>query len=140
MTKKQITNNKGFTMVEIMVVIGIIIVLAGISWAAFHNYQPTMELNAVLRNLTSDLRLAQQLSVTEQVNHGIFFDLSNKSYSLLKFSDPVQTLFSKNLPASISISDIVGLSNETAIFNPYGSSIEPGSLVLSNTSGQTRTI
>lgn len=130
----------GFTIIEIMIAIGIMIILSGISWAAFRNYQPTMELSATIRNITTDLRLAQQLSVTQQINHGIFFDILNNNYQLKKFIDPVQILFSKNLPSSITTSQITGLSDATAIFNPYGAVVASGSVYLVNLKGQTKII
>ncbi len=132
--------NKGFTLTEIIVTIGIVFILAGTSWVAIANYQPTMALNAVARDLVSDLRLAQQLSVSEQVNHGVFINLNTNQYQLDKFSATTETLFVKNLPTSIIFCSITGLSNGYATFNPYGSVAFSGGVCLSNTRGQTKNI
>mgnify|MGYP001599392393 CR=1 FL=1 len=131
---------KGFTLIEIMVVIGIMAVLGSVSWAGFVKYQPSLALSAVSRDLVSDLRLSQQLSVTEQINHGIFISISTNEYQLKKFAGTTETLFSKHLPSGISFCEITGLSEGYAIFNPYGSTAFPGVVCLVNIKGQIEKI
>lgn len=137
---KKVKKNSGFTIAEIMVTIGIIIVLSGISWTAFKNYQPSLVLSTSARDLVSDLRLAQQLSITEQVNHGIYFDSVSGTYRLEKYSPTTQILFSKNLPSGITIYQITGLSEQKAIFNPYGSSVSSGTITIKNAPGSLKVI
>lgn len=137
---KQITNNSGFTLIEIMVAIGIIIVLSSVSWVGFKNYQPSLALSAASRDLTTDLRLAQQLSITEQINHGIFFNTSTNEYQLKKFGATTVVLLSKQLPTDIVFCGITGLSGSQALFNPYGSIAFSGSVCLANNKGQTKII
>lgn len=141
MEKEKLKIRKGgFTLMEIMVIIGIMIILTSTSWVAIASYQPTMTLNAASRDLVSDLRLAQQLSVSEQINHGVFINTITKQYQLDRFSAVTETLFLKNLPSSISFCGINGLVNDYVIFNPYGSVIMAGSICLSNIKGQTKNI
>jgi len=125
---------------ETIVVIGIILVLGGVSWAGLVKYQPSLALSAAARNLTADLRLVQQLSITEQVNHGIFFDISNSGYQLEKIGATIIVLAEKNLPANIVFCGITGLLDDRADFNPYGSALYSGSVCLSNSNGQTKIV
>lgn len=131
----------GFTLIEIMVVIAIIALVSSVSWVALNNYRPSLELRAVARNIATDLRLAQQLSVSEQINHGIFFDLDNKKYQLKKFGTVTQDIFSKNLPSIVNFCGITGLSTGNyAIFNPYGAVLATGSVCLVSSNGQQKII
>lgn len=131
---------KGFTLIEIMVAIGIMLIVSGISWAGFIRYQPSLALSAASRNLTTDLRLAQQLSITEQINHGIFFNTLTNEYQLEKFSTETVVLSVKKLPTNVVFCEITGLPDNYAIFNPYGSVLYSGSVCLANNRGQSKII
>ncbi|MEK7103816.1 MAG: prepilin-type N-terminal cleavage/methylation domain-containing protein, partial [Patescibacteria group bacterium] len=111
---------KGFTLIEIMVAIGIMLIVSGISWAGFVKYQPSLALSAISRDITTDLRLSQQLSITQQINHGIFFNTSTNEYQLEKFGTTTEVLLLKQLPNNIIFCEITGLSGAKAVFNPYG--------------------
>ncbi|MDD4989804.1 MAG: prepilin-type N-terminal cleavage/methylation domain-containing protein [Candidatus Pacebacteria bacterium] len=138
---KTVKSSAGFTLIEILVAIGILTILSGMGWLALSNLQPSLKLSAVARDLTSDLRYSQQLAVTEQINYGVRFSSSTAQYYLDKFGTTTQTLFSKSLPSGISFCQITGLSDgEAAIFNPYGAVLLVGSVCLSNDKGQTKII
>ena len=66
----------GFTLIELLVVIGILSLLFLIGIPAFRAYQPALQLSGSVRELVTDLRYAGQLSVDEQVNHGVRFSVS----------------------------------------------------------------
>ncbi|MEA1963478.1 MAG: hypothetical protein U9M94_04570, partial [Patescibacteria group bacterium] len=124
----------------LLVTLAIIGILAGISIPLIKNYLPNLKLSVATKELTSDLRYAQQQTITEQKIHLIQFSTSTKSYDLLKFDAATSTLKSVVLPAEISFSSIVGLTNNIVKFNPYGSVYESGSIILANTSSSTKTI
>ncbi len=131
----------GFTLIEILVAIGILAILSSVSWTAFSNLQPSLKLSAVSRDLTSDLRYSQQLAVTEQINYGVSFNTTSAQYYLDRFGTTTQSLFLKSLPSGISFCQITGLSDgEAAIFNPYGAVLVAGSVCLSNDKGQNKII
>lgn len=126
---------------EIVVVIGILAVLCSVSWTVFNNFQPALQLNALSRNLTSDLRYMQQMAVTEQINHGVGFSTTTNTYRLLRFSTTTQELANKALPLEISFCQIAGLSSGAmAIFNPYGAVLASGSICLVNSRGQNKIV
>jgi prepilin-type N-terminal cleavage/methylation domain-containing protein len=130
----------GFTLIEIIVVIGIMTAMGSISWVGLNSYQPSLALSSVSRDLTTDLRLAQQLTITEQINHGIFFDTLTNEYRLEKFGAETIILYTKQLPSGVTFCGVTGLPDNQAIFNPYGSVAYPGSVCLTNTRGQSRII
>ena len=125
---------------EIMVAVAVIAILSSISWVVIERYQPSLALSAATRDLVSDLRLAQQLSVTEQINHGIFFSTLTNEYQFKKFSDPIIIIFTKKLPTGITFCGVEELPEDTTVFNPYGSVAYSGSVCLINIKGQEKII
>jgi len=66
-------NLKGFTLIEILVVIAILISLTLISIPFFNSFKPTLQLGSVTREIIADLRYIQQLTITEQVEYCLKF-------------------------------------------------------------------
>ncbi|MFH0740005.1 MAG: type II secretion system protein [bacterium] len=130
----------GFTLIEIMVAIGIMIALSSISWVGLKSLQPSLALSSVSRDLTTDLRMTQQLTITEQINHGIFFNTLSNSYRIEKFSTETIILTTKQLPTGITFCGITGLLDDYVVFNPYGSVAYSGSVCLVNSKGQSKII
>lgn len=133
----EIKNKNCFTLVEILAVLGIIGVLALIGIPAFKIYQPSLQLSGVMRELATDLRYAEQLAITEQVEHGIIFFPGTSQYQIVRFGDPDEVLESKTLPQEVSFLGITGFTDNEAVFNPYGAAKESGVITLVNTKNST---
>jgi len=125
---------------EILVAASIIVLLAGISIPYLRKYQPNLKLNATARGLTSDMRLAQQLTVTEQVVHIVDFNLVNDAYNILRLGDATTTIKSIEFDPEVSWQQITGLTDNQVYFNFYGGVRESGQLSLNNTNNKTATI
>lgn len=65
--------NSGFSLIEILGVITVISIIALVILPVYTKIKPTLNLNTETRDMASDLRLAQQLSVTEQINYAVVF-------------------------------------------------------------------
>lgn len=124
---------------EILLVMAVVVILAGGVVASLSLYQPYLKLRGVARDLVTDLRYAEQLAVTEQINHSVKFFPSEKKYQVIQES-PNLVLLERVLPEEVSFQSISGFSGDKVIFNPYGASGEAGSIVLQNTEGKTKTI
>lgn len=134
------SKKSGFTLVEILAVIMVIGIIALVSLPIYTQIKPGINLNAETRDIVSDLRYAQQLSVTEQVNYSVTFNLVQNKYTVTNTSNG-QIIKSKDIGQGIAIDSITGLtSNNTAIFNVTGAAIESGSITLINISNATSTI
>ncbi len=129
----------GFTIIELAVVITIIVILIGISIAVFANFQPDLQLNGSARNLVTDLRYVQQLTVTEQIKYCLKFFLSEKKYQIIQCGSS-EFLSEISLPDGIRSITTSGFTNDEIEFNPYGAVKESGSVVLENTNNKTKTI
>ena len=133
---------RGFTLTELLLVIFILGILILIGVPAFRNYQPGMQLSGTLRELISDLRYAQQLAVTEQIDHGIRLLSGDDKYQIIEYAlEGEEILQEKSFPSEVGFHQIDGLTDSQAVFNPYGALTgEAGSVTLINSRNETATI
>lgn len=131
---------RGVALTELLILITVLAILIGLGIVAFRNYQPSLQLSGVSRDLASDLRYAQQLALTEQIKHGIRFATTTDEYQIIRYGEVEEVLQEKQLPQEVSFSEITGLDNDQAIFNPYGAVRQAGTVTLINTQAATTTI
>ncbi len=134
----------GFTLVEILVILAILAVVFGISTLALKNISPNMQLSGITRQLVTDFRYAEQVSVTKQINHGIVFSTSTSpnEYQVVKYGEGgeiSEVLKTEEFPPKVSIEEI-NFDNNKVAFNPYGAAVQGGNIVLINSKGETRVI
>lgn len=131
--------NAGFSIAELVVVLGIIALIALISLPLFVNYQKTTKLRSETRALAINLRLTQQLAVTEQSVYNLKLLPLTDSYQIInsKTSDIIKEI---ELDSEVSINEINGFTNNTVQFTPIGGALETGNIVLINTKNEISTI
>ncbi len=96
---KNANNSKGFTLVEMAIVIALMTILATIAVPAWKNYKINMELKTATRQIMTDIMQARLRAIAENVDiYQISFNVSDNSYSLQR-SDTGATLWTKNLTA-----------------------------------------
>ncbi len=99
----------GFSFIEILVVIVIITVLAGIGAMTFYNYKPTMKINGAARQIHSDLMQSRMKAVSENNNYVIAFTPSANTYKIYDDDDndfSVGNIEDSELIKSVSFDDI----------------------------------
>jgi len=126
---------KAFTVTELLITISIIGILSLIAIPAFRTFAPSLELSGTARELVSNLRYSQQLSITEQVEHGIRISTTTREYQLLKYSSPEEIIETKELPGDLDFKEIFGFTNNEVRYNPYGAVKEEGTISLINNKG-----
>lgn len=130
----------GFTLIEFLVIVGILIIIFGMSFPVFKSLQPDLRLSGDARDLTGDLRLAGRMSVTEQVSYGILF--LGEKYELVLFGENkevLKILKTKELNPNI-VFKTVSFSDNKVLFNSYGSVNEGGTVTLENSKGKAKTV
>jgi len=131
-------NQPGFSLLtDILVAAGIIALLSATSIPFIGRYQPTLKLSSAAKQLSGDLRYAQQLTITEQINHILRLDLIQKSYQITKEDGLIKSVQLEN-----GISFSASTTATSVEFNPYGAvtGSSTGQIVLQNDSGKTAVI
>ncbi|OGY47428.1 MAG: hypothetical protein A2663_02645 [Candidatus Buchananbacteria bacterium RIFCSPHIGHO2_01_FULL_46_12] len=130
---------KGISLVEITVVLAIITLLTVIAIPLFNNYQKSAKLKSEARVLAANLRLAQQLAITEQVIYRLKLFPETRNYKIIK-SPTEEIVKSVTLASGVRINEIDGLTDNQVQFTTTGGVIETGQIALTNTRHQTSTI
>lgn len=133
-------DQKGYLLINLIVGIGIIALMIGISLPYIKNYQIDSKLSAEARDLSGNLRYVQQLSVTNQVVHGIKFDTVNDAYYIKKYGISTTTIESVDLDSTIDLEKVTGLIDDRVKFNFYGGVNQSGEVILTNVNNSTSTI
>ncbi|MET0069143.1 MAG: GspH/FimT family protein [Candidatus Thiodiazotropha sp.] len=127
------TPARGFTLIELMLVLLLLGLLAGLTPPLFERAFPSLKLKAAARDLAQEIRYIQQTAILTGQPSKVEFDLANNAYK----SDHVNSGEVRHLPDGLRfIRDESGNSpNEQAIlvfkFFPDGSS-SGGLLMLDN--------
>jgi len=129
-----------FTLTETLIVIGIIVVLIGISIPVFRSFQPILQLSGSVRSLVANLRYVQQLAITEQVNYCLELFLAEKRYQVIQCGG-TEPLLEVTLPSEIETLSATGFAGGNKVeFNPYGAVKESGIIILENTENKRKNI
>lgn len=138
-------NSRGFTLIEVLIVIGIIGVMAAIAIPAISSWLPNYRLKAAARDVYSSMQKARMIAVKSNHNTAIILNVANEKYELCDNWD-VSVLpdscvgnrqivnFSSigsgigyghgnathDVPNSGAITDNVTYAADVAVFNPQG--------------------
>ena len=127
-------------LIDLLVAISIIALLSTLAIPYLRKYQPNLKLNATARDLTADLRYAQQLTVAEQKIHLVVFDIIDNNYQILKIDTATTTVKTVTFESEVSIKEIIDLTDNKVVFNYYGGVSQAGEIILTNTNNVTATI
>ncbi|MBA3723842.1 MAG: type II secretion system protein [Candidatus Levybacteria bacterium] len=117
----QLSSQKGFTLIELIIVMGIFATLTGLSTISLMNVQHKSSLTATVNTLTADLR-SQQLKAMVGDTEGraavdtYGINLATNTYTLFHgtFSSMESTNFAVNVPSTIQVTTT--LPNSQIIF------------------------
>jgi Tfp pilus assembly protein FimT len=137
-SNKNIFNRKGYFLIDVLAVISIISLIAVASVPYIRSFRPGLEISSVKKQIASDLRYCRQLTVTEQVLHGVKFDKNVDSYKVLKMSEEAtSTIKYQELPEGVDIKELLNSTDDLVEFNFYGGVDEACEIILEHTSGDT---
>jgi prepilin-type N-terminal cleavage/methylation domain-containing protein len=133
----------GFTIMELMVVIGIIAILCGLAVPSYLSWLPTKRMESAASEVNTAIRVARMSAVKENTSATLQFDVDDESYSI---TVPGRTVKSGKMPAGVDLTDVF-LSNQVTpaaggsiTFDSRGFPTPPVDIVLQNTTGTTWTI
>lgn len=122
-------NKKGFTLLELIIVLFLITLIVGLSTIFFANLLPSSKFNSTVRDVTSTIRHARTLAQIHGKKQIVKLDLDSKKYGIEGYS-------MKNFPTDIQIKIVDPLAGEISEgkyqFIVHSVSIEGGTIVLWN--------
>jgi len=82
----KVNKNSGLTLLEVLVVLGIVVVLLGISIGVYFSLRQTNQLEIETEKVVSAVRLVQNRTLAAEnfVSHGVHFDTTNDTYTLFQ--------------------------------------------------------
>ena len=136
-------SNKGVTLIELMIVIGIIGILSSVSLYSWLGYQNNVNLKTAAGEVMSDIASCKQRAISEGVQYCMQFTDGSPNYSInaSSCSAPTQTE-AKNLTgfgSGLTISS-TNFNSDRVSFLPRGTSSNTGRIVLTNSKNSTATI
>jgi len=151
MKNRKYDNRRGFTMIEMMIVIVVIGIMAAMAAPSFLNWIPKMRLKNDAREKVNYLRQARSRAIAENSQYGVYFDFNGSRMVYFKDTDsPEWSYYAEGVDSVVGnpISNestvaygTCSLMGNTVIFYPNGSASTSGSLELYDVeSGNSYTI
>jgi len=133
------SSQQGFTFPEMLMVLILIIIVCGISYAAFNRMGVNSGLRTAARDIASDFQLARQRAMAESTPLTITFNAGNHTYTVPQLGGGTLTKTLASYGGGITINNIT--TNAAIVFQPRGTTNSPpGVIVLINSRASTATI
>ncbi len=128
------TERAGLSLLEILTTVAIVILLSLLAIPYFNSSNQHTRLKGDAEALTSDLRLAQQRTIGEQVTYLVkLFDTTPPKYQLLKRQNGTDTLIKERaLSTGIRWQSLGTFTNHEVVFTPTGAVSESSAIVLAS--------
>jgi Tfp pilus assembly protein FimT len=82
---------RGFTIIELIVIMTVVLILLGVGIPTFNNWMPDINLGSGIRDIKSDMELAKSTAIRENTSCALVFDTSTDPDSYTVFRDNVTT-------------------------------------------------
>jgi prepilin-type N-terminal cleavage/methylation domain-containing protein len=140
-------HNKGFTLLELLLVVTILAILASFSASSYRNYGKSVELDSVGKNIVYDLRQMRSRAAAGDTrrNWGAHFVNGVQDYYELfstptNYADAGKTIVSSvYLPTTVKFTTPAESANLDIIFASIAATTNANSVII-NSEGVTKTI
>lgn len=138
-----IGKRRGFSLIEMMVVLGIIALVVGMSLPYFGRFNSSSGIRAAARQISSLLYTGRSLAITHRKPYAVVFNIADGEVTIQDASSSEIVDKRYHIPAAISLenpdgSDPVSFKDDRVIFTPTGGLAgETGTLWLKDKKGNT---
>ena len=132
-----LSNQKGFTLVELVIVTAIAVVLAELLALNFIGQMPTYRLNGAARWVAADLMAARAHAVSRILNVTVSFP-NNHAYTIWRDADKdgvIDTGEAETKDIQTSYHDVTLTATDNPTFNSRGGINTPATITVTNASG-----
>ena len=132
---------RGYTLVELVIVMSIFVLVALLSQTWLASQLPKWRLNGATRQVVSDFMGAKMHAVTQRNKHRVTF-IDDHMYSILDDDnsngrqDPEERLVTRDIQTDFV--DVTLTSTNNPIFHPRGTASNLGTVTLKNSAGTKR--
>ena len=132
------STSQGFSLIELVIVMGILVILGSLSQTWLSSQLPKWRLNGAARQLASDLTAAKMKAVTQGRKHRVSF-LDSHRYTVLEDQnnngrpDLGEPLVERDIQNDYG--DVTLTSTNNPIFHPRGTASNLATVTLSNSAG-----
>jgi prepilin-type N-terminal cleavage/methylation domain-containing protein len=138
-TESMTTREQAFSMIEILVVLGIISLVLGLSTTYFFSFKSSSAVNIAAQEIVATLNQARSLAITRRNDYKVFFNVSANTYVVKDSSDSDIDML-HHLGNGISFTKTT-FGSDTVVFKPTGSLRNlNGSIYIKNSGGKFNTI
>jgi prepilin-type N-terminal cleavage/methylation domain-containing protein len=133
--------DRGVSLLELLVVLALMALLAGVSVLDHQAMRPGLDLRMAARQVVLDLRVARMRAVAENVTRRIVFPSDAAGYQPQRKAGSVYVDdgVAVRLPRGILISDCNAAGNGIS-FKPRGNAATFGTVVIRNSRGEERRV
>ena len=138
MMQLTIQNKKGFTIVEMLIVIVVLGTIAAVASSNWNKYTVNANLRSAARDVASDFFVTREKAVSENANYRVTFDVGANNYVITNL---VTGVLQTKTPTSFGADIVLQSVNfgGSVDFQTRGT-VSNGNLVLRNSRGSTATI
>ncbi|MCK4993537.1 MAG: hypothetical protein KAS13_00645 [Candidatus Omnitrophica bacterium] len=130
-------NSRFFTSIELVVVLGIISLLLGLTTVYYFNFKTATALKLAAHEAAATLNQARSLAITKQEEHSVLFDLANNQYEI-QDSAALRVDEEHRLGEGIII-DLCNFDSNSATYSPTGT-VEGKRVILKDNKNEYYTI
>lgn len=137
-------SRKGFTLIELMIVIAIIGILSAVAMYGWLGYQNNVNLKTAAQEVMADIASCKQRTVSEGIGYCIQFTDGSSNYTINATScgapTQTQTKSLTSFGSGLTVSSAAfGFFGQQLSFIPRGT-VSAGTVILTNSKGSTGTI
>jgi type IV fimbrial biogenesis protein FimT len=133
MIRQLVNQQKGFTLIELIIVMGIMGILATIAAPSFQNYIRNQNLKTAARGITSDFFATREKALSENVRYRITFDQASNSYTIARGTYSGTPYVDQQTKSMTSYAPSIQLNADQVVYFQTRGTVTACNFTISNT-------